>query len=51
MDVSGRVIESRNGVASNTVLQLGANYRAGTYVVHLQQGAKRTTLKLVKQPR
>jgi hypothetical protein len=51
MDISGRVIETRDGVAPTTVLQLGANYRAGTYVVHLQQGAKRTSLKLVKQPR
>jgi hypothetical protein len=51
MDVSGRLIETRNGVALNGVLQLGADYHPGTYMVHVQQGAKRTTLKLVKQAR
>jgi hypothetical protein len=51
MDISGRVIETRDGVAPTTVLQLGSIYHPGTYLVHLQQGAKRTTLKLVKQPR
>ena len=51
MDISGRVIETRDGVAPTTVLQLGSIYHPGTYLVHLQQGAKRTSLKLVKQPR
>jgi uncharacterized delta-60 repeat protein len=51
MDISGRLVEARDGVASNTVIELGTTYRPGTYLVQVQQGTKRTTLKLVKQTR
>jgi hypothetical protein len=51
MDISGRVIEARTSVAPNSVLQLGSGYTAGTYLVEVLQGTKRTTLKVMKQAR
>lgn len=50
MDVLGRLVEARKGIASNTSLQIGANYRPGIYVVEAVQGNERVTLKLIKQP-
>ncbi len=49
LDVLGRVVEARSGVATNSTLRLGAAYRPGIYFVEVMQGTERITLKLVKQ--
>ena len=47
-DLVGRVIEQKNVPGAGAVLTLGAEYKAGIYLVELSQGAQRKTLKLVK---
>jgi len=47
-DLKGRLIETRTNVAINTVVPIGANYRAGIYLVEVWQGSTRRQLKLVK---
>jgi hypothetical protein len=46
-DISGRVIEQHQKSAS-TVVEVGANWRGGTYLVELLQDGKRKVVKLVK---
>ncbi|MEI6946993.1 CBM35 domain-containing protein [Paraflavisolibacter sp. H34] len=48
-DLAGRMVETQTGVAPNTTLRLGANYRPGVYLTEVIQGDKRRILKLVKQ--
>ncbi|MBL7768320.1 MAG: family 10 glycosylhydrolase [Flavipsychrobacter sp.] len=49
LDLDGRVIESRAGIADNATLQFGGNYRPGNYFVEIQRGKERLVLKLIKQ--
>ncbi|MDQ3683753.1 MAG: T9SS type A sorting domain-containing protein, partial [Bacteroidota bacterium] len=48
MDMQGRLVEQRQNVQPNQVLQIGENYSSGTYFVEVLQGAKRKQMKLVK---
>jgi uncharacterized delta-60 repeat protein len=48
-DAAGRLIETKAGVAANTTLQLGHNYRPGIYYAEIIQGKERVVVKLVKQ--
>lgn len=48
-DVSGRVVETRNGVSPKQPLLIGAGYRTGIYFAQLMQGNKTTMIKLIKQ--
>jgi hypothetical protein len=41
MDVVGRIVEIRNGIAANQPYQIGSNYRPGIYYVEIVQGAER----------
>lgn len=50
-DYSGRVIESRTGLAPNGLFYLGANYQPGIYFLQVKQGPDTQTLKLVKTSR
>ena len=47
-DNMGRVIETKSSVPSNQTIRLGSLYRAGIYLVEIEQGAQKQTLKLVK---
>ena len=47
-DLSGRVVEVRSNIASNTIVKIGDNYRTGTYYVEVIQGSNKKLLKLVK---
>lgn len=47
-DINGRVIEQRSNIASNGVVKIGNNYRAGIYYLEVMQGANKKQLKLVK---
>lgn len=49
MDVLGRVVETRTGIAPNLSLHLGNNFRPGIYFVEVAQGSKRQMLKLIRQ--
>ena len=49
MDVSGRIVETRNGIAVNTTFHIGTNLRAGVYFAHVTQGKQRQIVKLVRQ--
>ena len=49
LDVIGRIVEVKDDVPPNTSLQLGRNYRSGTYLIQVTQGDQRRTLKLIKQ--
>jgi uncharacterized delta-60 repeat protein len=48
-DAAGRQIETKAGVAANTTLQLGHNYRPGIYYAEIIQGKERVVVRLVKQ--
>jgi len=47
MDISGRIIETKNVTADQTI-RIGDNYRAGIYLAEVIQGNERKIVKLVK---
>ena len=49
LDVSGRVIETRNEIAANTSFHIGNNFQVGIYLVEVTQGRQRQLLKLIRQ--
>ncbi len=49
LDVSGRIIETRNGILFNTTFRIGSYFQAGIYLVEVTQGKQRQVLKLIKQ--
>jgi hypothetical protein len=48
-DIVGKLIEERGGLQSKAKLELGRNYRPGTYFIEAVQGSERNTLMLIKQ--
>ncbi len=48
MDSRGRVVDAKTGIGSNSTLQVGHNYAAGTYYAELIQGGVRKTVQLIK---
>ncbi|SHL36162.1 Por secretion system C-terminal sorting domain-containing protein [Chitinophaga jiangningensis] len=48
-DVYGKLVESREDVPTGTAIQIGSDYRAGIYMVVVNQGKVQQTVKLVKQ--
>lgn len=49
VDEVGRVMETKQGIAPNSTVPVGHNYKAGVYFAEIAQENKRITLKLVKQ--
>ncbi|HEX3164884.1 MAG TPA: amidohydrolase family protein [Chitinophagaceae bacterium] len=49
LDVSGRIVETRNGMVANTTFHIGNNFQAGIYLVEITQGKQKQILKLIKQ--
>jgi hypothetical protein len=49
LDVSGRIVETRNGMVANTTFHIGDYFQAGIYLVEVTQGKQQQTLKLIKQ--
>lgn len=49
LDLSGRIVETRNGMVPNTTFHIGNNFQAGIYLVEVTQGKQRQILKLIKQ--
>ncbi len=48
IDVSGRVIETRRGMAANATIYLGNEYKSGTYYLEVIQGSSKRSVQLVK---
>lgn len=48
VDASGRVVESRTQIGSNSTIQVGHNYNAGNYFAEFVQGNRRKTIQLIK---
>jgi hypothetical protein len=49
IDATGKIVEAKQNIASNTPLSLGAAYKAGVYYAEVIQGNTRKVVKLVKQ--
>ncbi len=49
MDIYGKVVEMKNGIAPNTTIRFGSSYLPGVYFTEIMQGKKKLTLKLIKQ--
>jgi hypothetical protein len=50
VDVLGRVVEQRNSLPANQLVEIGAQYRPGIFFLQLRQGGKAKQLKLEKTP-
>jgi hypothetical protein len=48
MDGSGRVVDSKSQIGSNSTIQIGHNYSSGTYYAELIQGTQRKVVQLIK---
>ena len=49
IDVTGRIIEVKNGVRPNSTLQLGSKYYTGFYFAEIMQGQEKVVVRLLKQ--
>jgi hypothetical protein len=49
VDAVGRMVEGKAGVASNSTLRVGQNYRPGVYYAQVLQDGKMVVVKLIKQ--
>jgi hypothetical protein len=47
-DFSGRLVETRTGIALNTVFQVGQNLPRGMYLLQVIQGNKKAEMKITK---
>jgi hypothetical protein len=47
-DISGRVVETRTGIAPNGTTQLGADFHPGIYFAEIVQGDSKVRIKLLK---
>ena len=47
-DVLGRVVDRKTNLQTNSTIQIGSNYRPGTYIAEVIQGSIRKQIKLVK---
>jgi hypothetical protein len=50
MDIQGRTVEMMHNLNAGQVIQIGAAYRPGIYIVEMIQGNNRKQVKLLKQP-
>jgi hypothetical protein len=49
MDLYGRVLELKTGIAPNSVIRFGGNYRPGVYFTQIMQGDKKLVMRLIKE--
>ncbi len=47
-DALGRLVDARSKLAANTTLQIGHNYRAGSYFAEVIQGPQHRVVQLIK---
>ena len=48
MDGTGRVIDAKSKIGSNSTIQIGYNYSSGNYYAELIQGTRRKIVQLIK---
>ncbi len=48
LDASGRVVDARSKIVSNSTIQIGHNYSSGTYYAEMTQGTTRKVIQLIK---
>ncbi|MBV9988516.1 MAG: HYR domain-containing protein [Chitinophagaceae bacterium] len=48
MDASGRVVDAKSKIGSNSTLQIGHNYSSGSYFAEITQGGQRKVIQLIK---
>jgi hypothetical protein len=48
--INGKVVEKKQNLTAGQIIQLGASYRLGVYILEMIQGNLRKELKLVKTP-
>jgi hypothetical protein len=51
VDAAGRIVEVKQNLRAGQVIELGDDYRLGTYFVEAVQGEQRRTVKLMKVER
>jgi hypothetical protein len=49
MDLYGKLVESRDGLAPASTVRFGSNYRPGVYFAQVMQGNRKLIFKLVKE--
>jgi hypothetical protein len=47
-DITGRILEKREQVSPEKILQFGANFSSGIYIVEIVQGSERIVSRVVK---
>ncbi len=47
-DITGRVVESKQGILPNSIVRVGNNYSKGIYFAELTQGKERKLVKLIR---
>ncbi len=47
-DAIGRIVDAKSGIAGNSTVQIGHNYRQGNYFAEIIQGRQRKTIQLIK---
>jgi hypothetical protein len=47
-DVLGRVVDQKINLQTHSIIEIGSNYRPGTYIAEVIQGSVRKQIKLVK---
>jgi hypothetical protein len=49
IDVTGRIMETRNNLSGSQVVRIGNNLKAGLYIAEIRQGNSTRQIKLLKQ--
>ena len=49
MDITGRIMETRNNIRPGQLVSFGSNFKAGTYFAEILQGDRKKMITLVKQ--
>jgi len=48
IDLTGRILETKNGIDANGILQFGHNLKPGVYIIEVIQGKEKVQLKVIK---
>ena len=48
LDFSGRLLQVKTGITTNSTLQIGQDLAAGSYILELIQGNKKVIQKIIK---
>jgi hypothetical protein len=48
VDLAGRVVETKSGIATNSIIQVGQNLNPGVYIVQVVQDEQKAAMKITK---